>query len=273
MGRGFLVHAEAPAGRGGGAGSHRAALGYTPRRRRVTSPRAFDPSGPGRHSPTQWRSFLSQAPVGCLSASRLWVVAPHPDDETLGVGGLMAARARAGLEVHVLVVTAGERAYGASDPALAMRRRAELHAAMQCLGVAEAAVHWLGLPDGEVTAGEATLVEALIDRLRPGDTVLGPYSLDGHPDHEAAGRAARQAAESAGVDYRAYPIWAWLHTDRRELMRHGPERYPMEAADRRAKQMALSCYESQLSAAPRRKAIVPASALAYFAGDYEVLLR
>ena len=50
---------------------------------------------------------------------------------------------------------------------------------------------------------------ALHDRLAPGDLVLAPWQHDGHPDHDAAGRAAIAAAPARGARLLRYPVWAW----------------------------------------------------------------
>lgn len=98
--------------------------------------------------------------VSLGQGDRLLVVAPHPDDETLGAGGLIQAARQANLPVQVVVVTNGD----GSTPAAAKltkalfvtatdriklghARQAETLAAMAALGVARESVHFLGYPD------------------------------------------------------------------------------------------------------------------------------
>jgi len=81
-----------------------------------------------------------------VGAGRLVVVAPHPDDETLGVGGCMAAFAAAGGDVLVVSVTDGEAAPVSCTDLPAVRRR-ELSMAVDCLAPS-ARIERLGLPDG-----------------------------------------------------------------------------------------------------------------------------
>ena len=59
------------------------------------------------------------------------VVAPHPDDETLLSGGLIAHQARAGVPVIVLAVTDGEAAYPGDPDGLARQRRREQRQALR----------------------------------------------------------------------------------------------------------------------------------------------
>ena len=130
------------------------------------------------------------------------VVAPHPDDEVLGVGGLVAMLAGG---VEIVVVTDGEASHPDSTvhsrAALAAIRRAETVTACGLLGVVPAAIAHLGHPDGGVD--EAALTDALTTRLAPGRWCVTTWRGDGHPDHEAVGRAAavacRRTGDTAGV--------------------------------------------------------------------------
>lgn len=140
------------------------------------------------------------------------VLSAHPDDETLGVGALIAALGRHGASVTIVVATAGEHSHPdatAWTPAeLARQRRQEVERAVADLG-AQGGVRHVGLPDGSLTAHEQALVDELAAMIKPGTLVLAPWFADGHPDHDAAGRAARAAAQRAGATVLHYPIWLW----------------------------------------------------------------
>ena len=142
---------------------------------------------------------------------RVLVVAPHPDDEVLGVGALMAALVSRGAEVTVAAVTDGGAAYPLSPTlgpaALARVRVKESDDACATLGVAPP--HRLGLPDGAVATHEPELVDHLRTLLRPGTICLATWAGDGHPDHEATGRAAAQACRTTGAVRVEYPVWMW----------------------------------------------------------------
>jgi LmbE family N-acetylglucosaminyl deacetylase len=102
-------------------------------------------------------------PVGTLTlppSSRVIVFAPHPDDETIAAGGLLAQLARAGHPVRVVFFTNGD-GYPEAVSALAgpsptdrdyvaygTRREREAVAALGRLGVARDAIRFLGFPDG-----------------------------------------------------------------------------------------------------------------------------
>lgn len=144
---------------------------------------------------------------------RVVVVAPHPDDEVLGPGGAARIMADAGLGVVFVAVTDG----GASHPgsptldasALIAARQRERTTALARLGLSQAQVIRLELPDGAVACHEAALEQRLAQLLEPGDLCLASWSGDGHPDHEAVGRAADRASAQRGAVLVQYPIWMW----------------------------------------------------------------
>ena len=148
-----------------------------------------------------------------VSASRsALVLAPHPDDETLGCGATILRKRAAGTPVHVLIVTDGRHSHrSAALPPLELAelRRKEMAQAAERLGLAEDAVSWAGFEDGTVVRGEDELA-ALVGRLvaeRKFEEVFATSADEPHPDHAAVGRAARRGAGSARV--LEYPVWLW----------------------------------------------------------------
>ena len=138
---------------------------------------------------------------GSWRGGRVLVVAAHPDDEVLGVGGLLAVLAGLGADLRLLWATDGEASHPRStaEPArrLASIRRAESAVAAERLGLAAVPRIHLGLPDGGLGRLEDELTERIADQVGPDDVVLAPWSGDGHPDHEACGRAAGAVAADA----------------------------------------------------------------------------
>ena len=213
----------------------------------------------------------------CGNCTELLVLAPHPDDETLGCGGLIAEAAALGVPVQVISVTDGEACY-ADDPAWPPERaravrRQELCNAVAALGLRPSAVVTLDLGDGRVEAGEATLIASITPHLRADDTVLATWRFDGHPDHEATGRAARAAAAAAGARMLEYPVWAWhwLDPEAGDPRLEGAVAWRLSASARAAKRTALQAFVSQRTrdgGAP----ILPDRVLARFERDFEVVL-
>jgi bacillithiol biosynthesis deacetylase BshB1 len=128
------------------------------------------------------------------------VIAAHPDDAEISVGGTILRWVRAGKRVGVLDLTRGEM----GTRGTAEGRAREASAASEVLGLALR--ENLELPDGRVEASlEAR--EALAARIRAHapHVVLAHHDEDLHPDHVAAGRLARQAWYLAGLARLATP--------------------------------------------------------------------
>jgi LmbE family N-acetylglucosaminyl deacetylase len=70
----------------------------------------------------------------------------------------------------------------------------------------------LGLPDGELTEHEDRLTDKLteiLEKAGPGTWCAATWRGDGHPDHEAVGRAASAACARTGAALLEYPVWMW----------------------------------------------------------------
>lgn len=160
-----------------------------------------------------WRPRQDVATAWRPGRAPMVVVVPHPDDETLGVGGLIRQQCAMGVEVTVVAVTDGDAAYDPSgDAELAVRRAAEQNAALDRLGIAPRRRHRLHLPDSRVDRFEAEVADALCDAVGaagPGAVLVAPGELDVHPDHEAVGRAAVRAADRLHCVLISYYFWMW----------------------------------------------------------------
>ena len=146
------------------------------------------------------------------------VLAPHPDDESLGCGALLSAIWSGGGRAHVACLTDGAASHPGSrtHPPERLRRvrQAELRRAVAILGGAAADVTFLDLPDAAShrVAGPggdpARALGALADRTGAA-VLLAPSPLDPHCDHETAALAARQvAAARPGLRLLLYPVWS-----------------------------------------------------------------
>lgn len=149
-------------------------------------------------------------PMPIEQATRVLVFAPHPDDESIGCGGLIARLAGAGVPVRVVLVTDGGGA-GGLEPGAAQVRQQEFRQALQRLGVHDAAL--LGFVDGDLQPSEA-LDDAIgheLQAFRP-DWVLMPALADLHRDHRVLADSVRRMARRCDT-VRAlwqYETWAAL---------------------------------------------------------------
>ncbi len=176
--------------------------------------------GDGDGTPeSEWLPWLSHLALPQVSADtlvrpgeRAVVVAPHPDDEVLAVGGLMAELAGLGRPVAVVAVTDGKGSHPGSTAwprsRLAHRRVGETEAALAALGV-EALMMRLGLPDGGIAQHSEALIDLLQHLLMPGDVVFTTWRWDGHPDHEATALATLAATSALGARMVEVPVWGW----------------------------------------------------------------
>ena len=136
----------------------------------------------------------------------------HPDDAEICAGGAMAKWAATGREVHLLILTNGDRGSGdptASREQLAATRRRETEAAVEVLGLASARV--LSTHDGELE-NTSILREAVTRRIREvrAETVVScdPTAVFfenryyNHSDHRTAG-----AVEVGHLEHHLVSIW------------------------------------------------------------------
>jgi N-acetylglucosamine malate deacetylase 1 len=135
----------------------------------------------------------------------LLVIAAHPDDAEISVGGIIIRSARAGKRVGVLDLTSGEP----TPEGTLERRRAETAAATKILGLT-----WrenLDLPNRslENTLEARRLLAGVLRTARP-QIVLAPYWDDAHPDHVVASRLSEDArfwAKLTRSDLPGEPFW------------------------------------------------------------------
>jgi LmbE family N-acetylglucosaminyl deacetylase len=237
----------------------------------MRNPRRFRQNMPTTTDPTaaEWDEVLGEVSIFQWPATcRIVVVSPHPDDETLGVGGLLAMAAERSLTVVVVSVTNGELAYVHEN--LASLRRNELTCALSLLSGSEEFEHYyLDIPDGSVARYEIELRNIVRHLLAPGDLVLCPLKDDGHSDHEATARSTIEAAGLAGARVRCFPIWGWRHHQMASSsLRHG-ERLVLTRLARRRKQQAVACFKSQVG---NVDSVVPPQMLEHFNRDFEILV-
>ena len=154
------------------------------------------------------------------------VLAPHPDDESLGCGGLIAEACSRGRPPLVAVLTDGSMSHPSSrshpPPRLRAVRQAETQAAVDALGMGRDRLHFLGLPDGRApregpAAAEVAARVAELTRRCGAGAILTTWEHDPHADHVAAHAIARSAARLTGTRLVSYPVWGWALPPRQRL--------------------------------------------------------
>ncbi len=210
-------------------------------------------------------AFLAAAealPIRDLSdlvgAGGLVVVAPHPDDESLGCGGLIAEAFCRGIDTRLLVVSDGVGSHRHSrlfpPERLKILRETETIEAAAILGLPRSRLHFLDLPDAAVpTQGEPARratqrMEAAVHECAA-RTICVTWRYDPHCDHEAAARLVDEVRRRVPhLRVFEYPIWGWTLPPGADV---GPEPAGMRLDITRhveAKRQAIFAHRSQTSA-------------------------
>jgi LmbE family N-acetylglucosaminyl deacetylase len=167
-------------------------------------------------TPAEQFAALPEAGLSALLGGRpALILAPHPDDESLGCGGLIAAACAAGLPPAVVILTDGAASHpdSTSHPpaSLAALREAEAREALSILGLPRENLLFLREPDTKLAAHGALINRlASIAAEQKSGIVIGPWAADPHCDHEAAAAIAEAVAIRAGLRLLSYPVWGWL---------------------------------------------------------------
>ena len=216
--------------------------------------------------------------------AEVFVVAAHPDDETLGAGGLIAECGLQGVPVTVVVVTDGGSSHPDSPTTtpteLAKKRAAEVTLAVTGLNPAARVIR-LGFTDGEVRSHRERIAGELggyLPATATGTVVLvTTWRGDEHPDHEIIGEICAGIADTRGYLLAEYPIWMWhwatpsdaaVPWDRFSRLALTPTAASLKAA-------AIADHGSQvspLSDEPGDEALLRPDFLEHFTGTQEIFI-
>jgi len=204
-------------------------------------------------------------------ALRVLVIAPHPDDEVLGVGGTIARHAAEGAEVTVLIATKGYPP--AFDEDLVRRGRQEARCAHQLLGVHDTlfldfpAAGLDSVPHSELNAG----IGGVMARVRP-DLLYVPFNGDLHRDHQRVFASALVAARPGHANTpRAIYAYETLSETNWNAPFVAPGFAPNVFTDISAhlekKLAAMRAYASQVKQPPHERSVETLRALATLRGS------
>ncbi|MEQ8200634.1 MAG: PIG-L family deacetylase [Syntrophomonadaceae bacterium] len=195
-----------------------------------------------------------------LPGQRILVFAPHPDDESIAVGGYLYTCHEVGAQVEVVLVTDGNRR-GLRD-----KRYQEFKAAASHLGLETTDLRFWNYPDGRLSASLGPLTDQVREEISSFQPQIVVYSnrADRHPDHATLGAAVEKVlgegkleVQPVGyaylVHYQYYPRPALLSRQHHLLppksAAHADEsweKFSLSPEAREAKYEAIHCYSSQL---------------------------
>jgi LmbE family N-acetylglucosaminyl deacetylase len=183
------------------------------------------------------------------------ILAPHPDDESIGCGGLTAQACAAGVKPQVVILTDGCRSHpnSPSYPAERLRhaREREAQTALGLLGLPIGNIWFLGLEDtamprvGPAFQLAARRVLGICEgQERP--VLLTAWRHDPHCDHEAAAGLAVHVAGRAGIPLLSYPVWGWTLPDDAMVDEPFPHGWRLDIGDELdVKEQAIKAHATQ----------------------------
>jgi LmbE family N-acetylglucosaminyl deacetylase len=185
------------------------------------------------------------------------IVAPHPDDESLACGGLIADACRQGLRAKVVIVSDGAGSHPSSKAyppdRLRSLRAEEARRAGAELGLKPEDMLFLGLPDGFVPsqgeAAERTIGKIVYFVEQTGaKSIFVSWRHDPHCDHEASYRIARAVQRCVG-ELRLFEYVVWGHTlpPSTEVDPIGGFRIQVDQDALERKRRAIAAHRSQIS--------------------------
>ena len=175
--------------------------------------------------------------------SKMMVIAPHPDDESIGCGGMICLHQARGNAVVVVFLTSGERGIENLPPEeVRMIREKEAHEATNILGVTR--IDFLRLPDlalDENMEAAARRLAPLLEEHHP-DLIFLPHPDENHPDHRVALPLVRASFNRVPSLLYSPQLWGYeVWTPMREYgWTEDISRYMKQ------KLRAIRCYRSQL---------------------------
>ncbi|HQT85553.1 MAG: hypothetical protein B7Z58_08620 [Acidiphilium sp. 37-64-53] len=221
-----------------------------------------------------------------LDGGKALILAPHPDDESLGCGGFIASACIAGHAPIVVILTDGAASHPGSRqcPPARLRavREAEARDAVARLGLPPDNLIFLrhadtGLPASGPDFETACNNIAMIAHTTGCALLVAPWHGDPHCDHQAAALMAAAVAARGRLRLLSYPVWGWLRDgdDRVGEARHGGYRLDI-TTHLSAKQHAIAAHVSQygglITDSPAGFQLPPAL-LAVFEAQFEVFIE
>ena len=161
-----------------------------------------------------WFGWFSVDVAVSLPQGPALIIAPHPDDETIGCGGMITRFCMQGRNVHVVIVTDGSSSTQSdviTPEKLAAIRRQESLSALKVLGLSHENVFFLGYQDNQISHNILAISQAIaehIAQLSPA-LIFTPHDFDEHPDHRVMASIIGELQDREGISARIlqYPVW------------------------------------------------------------------
>jgi LmbE family N-acetylglucosaminyl deacetylase len=189
---------------------------------------------------------------------RVVAVCAHPDDESFGLGAVIATLVEQDTIVEAICLTRGEAStLHIDDGPLDQRRHAELLAATDELGIDR--LELADFPDGALASAAAAELHRFIHPIAQGADALLVFDeggITGHPDHQAATHAALAVADDLDIPVLAWALPAAVARALNDELGTGfvgrdPDEIDLRVRVERTRQLrAMACHDSQLADNP-----------------------
>lgn len=144
------------------------------------------------------------------------IIAPHPDDETLGCGGLIQTLCQQGTPPHVVILTGGGKSHSScchiNESLLKKARRKLSSEILTKLGITPDQIHFLDFPDGSISPQhpEMSQLEKLLTQLSP-NTIFIPHRGEGWSDHLVVRELIKNIHFISSPTIYEYCVWVWYY--------------------------------------------------------------
>lgn len=151
-----------------------------------------------------------------MESDRACIIAPHPDDETLGCGGLLRRLCDRGKAPHVIILSGGGKSHAGccavDENVLKSARRSLAQSVLASLGLPASHLHMLDFPDGSISPAcpEMKVLQSLMRSISP-QQVFIPHHGEGWPDHLVVRELAERLSLPDSVEIYQYCVWSWYY--------------------------------------------------------------
>jgi N-acetylglucosamine malate deacetylase 1 len=225
--------------------------------------------------------YLRAKPLD-VSACKTMIIAPHPDDEVFGMGGLICKKLSKGEEIVIVFLTDGEKSILQNDPKEIASKRIELAKQVaKRFGIPNKNLYFFHLPDGEMgnlsTQRKKQVIKDLVKLMKKhrSEEIYCSHFLDRWSDHIAASYFIKEALseQGSGAKLYFYCVWMWHSMSLMTFFKNGLKNFKILSIEQEMikKREAINLYKNALDQKGMPYiGILPRSLYRAFEWSYEV---
>ena len=164
-------------------------------------------------------SWIFSKKTNNICFDKIVIIAPHPDDEVFGCGGLIHSLAKNGKQVDIIILSKGEAVHQHCCPEdekyIVSERKKLTDRSNKHLGLSTSHIYRMNFPDGNFASvkndkRQSIELEKLIYDLNP-NTVFTPHPFENSPDHVATTEIVVSILKKLNIRFFYYCVWTWYH--------------------------------------------------------------